>query len=172
MLPDVTAEALDDWAGALAQAVDSYELQDPLLIVALDDGSDWLVNHLPVDDVAVVESRVNAFFSDAERRNVLGWVERIEWTPLPEPAPTEPAWLLLVVGRGAPVRCYVRRTQTDTLWSQVPSYHMPWLALSTAAGLRGLLEHGTPILLKQAISPALFGTMDDEPPAEDEHGRI
>lgn len=60
----------------------------------------------------------------------------------------------------------------DGAWEEIRSLEAPWLMASTAGAMRTFLCTGRRSPVKYAADPRLFGTVFDEPPPVDRHGRI
>ena len=72
-----------------------------------------------------------------------------------------------------PAVAAVRRITEDYQWWQLHRSELPWMALSTGAGLRAALEHAAPLRLKSTVDRELFQRPDENPiPPVDERGEL
>ena len=93
------------------------------------------------------------------------------WSPTPYGA-SSPAWLALAVGRDQPVWAAVRRDQ-DRGWTLLAPPELPWIALSTAASLRAVMDRNQPLQLKTTTDWRLLARPEEQPdPPRDEHGDL
>lgn len=169
----VTTPQLISFAQVVAREMDRLRL-DPQaveLVVAAEAGDAvaFVVGH--TNDLAATTAHIDQLF--ATRRRMAATASLVGWAPDPD-TPTTPAWLLIAVGIGGlPAVAAVRRIEEDDRWWQLASRELPWVALSTAAGLRAVLEQAAPLRLKSASGAALFEPPSVNPsPPLDERGEL
>jgi hypothetical protein len=166
----LTQEDFDGWCGTFGEAVLSLPQENTVYVGADDAGESLLVTGAVEPDESFYDDVNHLLIS--EQHVVAMMASRTLWSP-EEHLPTIDAWLLIAVTPGLTARFAVRRLGVDTTWWEVQPDHAPWFALSTASGLRGVLETGEPLVFKAATDPRLTKAPGEgEAPPEDEHGRI
>ena len=106
----------------------------------------------------------------AGTHHVAGAATLLNWAP--DAGPTRPAWLLITVHRHTAARFHVRRLAEDTRWWRLGPVDAPWLALATAASLRGALNN-QPMSVRTATDRRLFRRPAEEPdPPTSSDGRL
>lgn len=169
----VSYPQLVHFAQMVALEVDRRQLdpEDVELVVAVRTGGTAQLVVGRTHDRAATTARIDQLL--APRRRMAATVSTIGWAP-DLTTPTTVAWILIAVGvGGVPAVAAVRRIEEDDQWRQLSVKGLPWLALSTAGGLRAALEHGAPLRLKFAVDRRLFQTPDERPtPPLDDSGEL
>lgn len=133
-----------------------------------DDTADLAFVAVPVGvDPAAALDQV---FAGRPKRVAL--VTTIGWAP-DGVSPSALAWAIVAVQSGRPMLCALRRVVEDLHWTKIAPEGLPWVLLSSGAGLRAMLDHRVPLRLKWGTDPRLFRSPDEEPtPPSDERGEL
>lgn len=171
MNPDRPASSparLDALAGAVATSCDSAP--DDTRLVAGIDADDDILTLLAGDADQPSPAELDELFAAAGAFAALA--TRVRWSPTPD-GPSSDAWLLVAVMTGLPALFATRRLAEDARWTRLPAEHAPWMALSTAAGLRRALDTGAPLTLKTVADAGLLRTPSESPaPAAGPDGQL
>jgi hypothetical protein len=151
------------------------------VLEAVEDVDPTEVGHLAGHehfDGLVVEAYSNNENPTVEELNDL-WIhapgmvffaQRVMWTDLEPPAPTEDSWLVTIVLPDKPAIFFAKNVM-DELWSPFPAPNAPWFAVSTAHAMRCAQSDGTPIPpLRTAENADVFKTPEQllMPPVDEE----
>ncbi|GGI07878.1 hypothetical protein [Egicoccus halophilus] len=167
----VSHAELERFTQLVASSVDRFG-SDPAeydMAIAVDDRGDALLLPCSPQTRAAMTAKLDQLL--ATPRRMAAMVSLMGWSP--DASPTVAAWVVVAVGRGSlPALVCVRRLEQDDRWTLLNISDMPWLILSSAAGLRAALS-GQPLRLKVARTKALFQRPDQVPnPPVDERGAL
>lgn len=176
----MTPEEYDSWVGTVMTGFAEMSTSDnPALLLAASESRTFM--GMPIEDTLMVtaflngdpdiEMAVNRLLLDGPPRKVAAIATHALWSPRPE-EPTTDAWLACVVAARKTAVFGIKRWAEDDLWHRLDPRDAPWLALSTAAGLRAALEDGEPMVMKQAHDRRLFNSVDEAQPPVGEDGRL
>lgn len=168
-----TARELEGFAASVARQIDQVQFDpaDVSYVFATKDGDSILLLAADPADEPAALAQIDQLL--ATRRRLVATASLAAWSPTPH-GPSSPAWLLVAVGAGGlPAFAAVRRISEDRRWTALGTQDLPWFALSTASALRGAVESGAALRLKQASSEELYRRPDEEPhPPLDDRGQL
>lgn len=165
-------EELEGWASTCTEGVWQAP-ENAAMVLGYDDGLEMVMLTFTQEEAERAFDMLLVHSGPLRHRRVLCAGVRAAWTNDPEPAPTELAWMVIVVARDLPAWFLVRRVEREDKWWVLANDDVPWAYLTTASSLRGMLDGEDPPPVKTARDRRLFNVPGKGAvPPVDEQGRL